>query len=788
MRELFLAWRRLALWRGTGLVALVSLGVGCAAVLAVAAVFHHVLVADLPFANGDRLVAVTEVNADGRAMPMAGPNFVDLQARHGGIEALAGYGGDTSSVYFDSGTRKLGSYGVTPQFFETLGVVPQGRALTPDLDKAQVAWVSERVWREAFGNRAGFDGARLTVWDMTLDVVGVIPDRLAFPADAQVWFPMGLFGEQTSRTAHNLDAIGRLAAGVTPAQARSDADAIGRTLAQEHAGDIDLASFGIVGLKEDLGARAKPVLWTLLFAAALLLAAAAGNVANLALARHLARGHELAVRAALGAARSRLLRGALAEGLCLGLAAAVVGVVAALVTLRLFGSMVGTQLPGIADAALQLQTVLPCFALTVLLAIGAYALPMLRGRDDPAAGLAEGGARGGTSRASLRLRRVLLAVQIALATVLVAATLLLGRSFVGLLDVDPGFDASGNVMAEVVLPPEFATERRTQVYERIRESLETLPGVEAAGLTNALPLSGNGSNGQFLVEDGKNTTGYAEYRAVSAGYFAAMGMPLREGRDIATTDVNGQPHVAVISRRVARETFPNGDAIGQRIQYGNMDGDTTLITIVGVVDDVRERGLDRPASATVYVAAAQRAASVREPGFVVRGQGAAAALAQRVVQAVLAVEPAAQASVRPVASLIGDSLALRRFTLQLFAALCGAALALALVGIYSLAAYMVRERQRELAVRLSLGASPASIRRLVLLQGAATQIGGIVAGLVLFAAGAHWLSSLVTGIGVHDVSGYAITAAVLGSCVLLAGLIPARRATRVPPMAALRHV
>lgn len=787
-RDFVSAWHRLALWRSTGLVALLSLGVGCAALLAVAAVFFHVLVADLPFAHGDRLVAISERDDTGRTMPVAGPNFADLAARHRGFDALAAYAGDVPSVYFAKATHKLGSYGVSPTFFETLGVAPQGRALTPDLDKAQVAWVSERVWREVFGAPATFDGARLTVYDMPLDVVGVVPDALAFPAEAEVWFPLGLFGEQSSRTAHNLELVGRLAPGVTLVQARIDAEAIGRALAAENAGDIDLASFGVAGLKDELGARARPVLWALLFAAALLLAAAAGNVANLALARHLKRGHELAVRSALGAGRARLLREALAEGLCLGVAASVFGVVSAVVVLHVLTRVVGAQLPGIADAALQPQPVLFCVALSLLLAVGAHLLPMLRERADPSAGLAEGGTRSSASRASLRLRRGLLAVQIALATVLVASTLLLGRSFVGLLNVEPGFDASHSVVADVTLPPEFALERRAQVHERMRETLATLPGVESAGLVSALPLAGNGSDGQFNIDDGSGGTGYAEFRVASPGYMAAMGIAVREGRDFETRDVAGQPHVALISRRVARETWPQGNAIGQRIQYGNMDGDATPITIVGIVDDVREGGLDKPAAASVYVVAAQRPNALREPGFVVRGQGSATALAQQVAQAIAAVEPAAQARVRPVASLIGDSLALRRFTLQLFAALCGTALVLALVGIYSLAAYLVRERQRELAVRLSLGASPQAIRRLVVTQGIGTQLGGIVAGLLLFAFGAQWLSSLVFGVGVHDPSGYIVTAFVLAACALGASWLPARRAARTSPMAALRHV
>lgn len=787
-RDLVSAWRRLAPWRGTGLVALLSLGVGCAALLAVAAVFFQVLVADLPFAHGDRLVAVSERDATGRVMPVAGPNFVDLAARHRGLDQLAAYGGDVPSVYFAKSTHKLGSYGVTPTFFDTLGVVPQGRALTAGLEQAQVAWVSERVWREVFGAPATFDGARLTVYDMALDVVGVVPDELAFPAQAEVWFPMGLFGEQSSRTAHNFELIGRLAPGVTLEQARSDADAIGKSLASEHAGDIDLASFGIIGLKDELGARARPVLWALLFAAALLLAAAAGNVANLALARHLKRGHELAVRSALGAGRARLLREALAEGLCLGLAASVLGVISAFGVLHVLAGLVGAQLPAIAGTALQPQPLLSCVALSLSLAVGAYLLPMLRERNDPSAGLAEGGTRSSASVASLRLRRLLLGAQIALATILVASTLLLGRSFVGLLNVEPGFDPTHAVMADVVLPPEFATERRAQVYERLRETLGALPGVQSAGLVNALPLAGSGSNGQFQVDDGSGNTGYAEYRVASPGYLAAMGIALREGRDFEARDAAGQPHVALISRRVARETWPQGNAIGQRIQYGNMDGDATPITIVGIVDDVRERGLDKPASASVYVAAAQRAGTLNEPGFVVRGQGSATALSQQVARAIVAVEPAAQARVRPVASLIGDSLALRRFTLQLFGALCGAALVLALVGIYSLAAYLVRERRRELAVRLSLGASPQAIRRLVVAQGLGAQFGGIAAGLLLFGFGAQWLSSLVFGVGVHDPSGYVVTAAVLAACALGANWLPARRAARIPPMAALRHV
>jgi predicted permease len=617
-----------------------------------------------------------------------------------------------------------------------------------------------------------------------------MPQGFGYPRNAEVWVPRELFPPDISRTAHNWSVVGRLRPGVTPEQAREDLAAVAGQLKQELGQGTDAAGLAVTPLQEHLVGRVRKALLIILVAVGFLLLVACTNVANLLLAQMTGRRGEFAVRVALGAGRLRLARQFVTENMLLALAGGALGVVLAFWGVDLILALNQGALPRAEEIGVDARALAFTLGLSLLIALGLGLAAVAHvGGEDVQSGL-KGLSRGrSASGEGARLRGLLVVAQVALTMLLLVGAGLLGRSFLRLLEVEPGFRPEGVVAMSMSLDTSGGEEKEKRAalfYGQLLERLGALPGVTAVGGTNSIPLTGTGSNGLFLIDNDAAKQGDAEYRRTSAGYFAAMGIPLLRGRLYGPADGPGAPPAAVISQALAQKYFPGEDPVGRHIQFGNMDGDKRLLEIVGVVGDVRERGLDAAPSRTIYANAFQRPQSA-SLSIVVRAEGDAAALVPAMREAVRSLDPEVPVTFRPLEQVYSSSLDQRRFSLVIFGVFACGALLLAALGLYGVVAYTVRQRTHEIGIRMALGARGRDIIRQVLRRGMTLAGIGIALGLVAALALTRVLASLLYEVGANDPATFACVALVLAAVALAACLIPARRASKVEPMEALRY-
>lgn len=793
LHQLLLGARGLSRRLSFSLLSLLSLSLGIGASVAIYAVVDAVLLQPLPYAGADRLVQVEEVDADGRKMPLAQPNLVDLRARHHGLLALAEYSGGATTVSSANRAVRTGAYLVGSDFLKVLQVPPViGTGFGASVAEAG-ALVSHRYWEESLGAPADLAGRSVSAFGLTLPIVGVMPDSFQFPQGAEIWMDARAIPPNDSRSAHNWSVIARLREGVGAEQAQADARAIGAALQREHGSDVDLSAFALTDLRESMVGSVSAALWVLLAGVNFLLLIAATNVTNLFLAHALSRRQELAVRDALGAGSARIAAQFVVESVLLGLAGMLIGLLAAHLALGLFAQMAVDLLPRAQDLRLSGRVLGLTTMATLLLSTAIGLIAARSGNRGIAVTLKEGGRSSSAGRAATRVRQGLVVMQGALTVVLLVAAGLLGRSFIGLLQQDPGFEPKGALTVGLTLDAADGAAGDARVVAQLgmlMDRLAAIPGVQAVGGSNGLPLSGDGSNGSFFDEHADfgghpEPLGYAEFRVASAGYLEAMGMRLLRGRDFGSADQPGAPHAALVSRSLADSTWPGRDPIGQRLQFGNMDGHLEVLNVVGVVADVHEQSIERADHGTVYVNYAQRPARARDFNIVVRAKVDPASVSGAVRQ-VLA-STAAELPVRfsSLAEVYRDSISRQRLSLNLFSAFALVALMLAATGLYGLMAFMVGQRRGEIAVRLALGSSPGSVLGLVLRQGIALQLAALAMGMVLALALSRLMSSLLFGVQVHDPLTYASVALLLIGVTFVACWLPARRAARVAPRAVL---
>ncbi len=784
---------------GYSALVVLSLGLGFAAALAILSVADTVLLRPLPYAAAERLVAVREVDAQGTAMRLAEPNFKDVATGLHGIEAIAQYAGGTDLVTSGNRSFRGDVQVVSTNLFDVLGVAPAiGRAFDRGAGAdARVAVVSDAFWREVLGGERDLSRLTIDTFGFRLQVVGVMPPAFGFPDRTSVWLPRDMLPEERSRSAHNWNAIARVAPNVDLTQLRADAGALGARLKAQYGRDIDATAFDLTPLHEMMTGAVRAPLALLGVGAAFLLLIATVNVANLTLARAIGRRKEWAVRRALGAARGRLALQTMLESLVLTAIALALGLVLAQVCLDALVQFAGAQLPRAQELGFNGRVTGAIGVLSALIAMGLGLLPHFG-----ATGLAENlqaQGRGTTlNRGGVRARSALLVAQTALTVLLLVTVGLLGRSFLRLLAVDPGFRTESAIALDLTLPSPAdadAAAAMARRYETLINRLGAMPGISAVGGVSALPLTDTGFNGAFWdgaalpsfegITSPPPSLGYAEYRVASAGYFDAIGIPLLSGRAFDDRDQAQAPHVAVISAALARSVWKDRDPIGQSIQYGNMDGDMRLITIVGVVGDVRDAGLDQNVRGTVYVNLAQRPRAAANLSVVVRGALAPEALLANARAELQRIEPELPVAYRTLDQVYASSLALRRFSLQLLGAFGALALALALSGIYGLMAFAVSERRAEFSLRMALGGSRAQIRQMVLRQGLRLTLMGLVLGAIVAVSASRVLQSLLFGIEASDPVTFALVGAVLIVLSLAACSGPAWRAARSDPRATL---
>ena len=771
-------------------VVVFTLTLGIGACTAIFSIVDAVLLRPLPYREAEKIVSLREVDAKGRQITFAEPNFLDVRARSHTLAAAAQYAVGLTTVLGGSEPARTRVAYVSGDFFKTLGVRPvAGRGFLPEEAKAgghPVAVVSHGYWQRLLDSRNDLAATPLRVGDTSYAVVGVMPQSFNFPKDAEIWLPIEVFPRSQSRTSHGRSVVARLRDRVTLAETRTELSTIGKQLRQEHGAKIDLADIAARPLKEALVGGVSQSLLIIQVAVGLLLLVACTNVANLLLAQATARQREFAVRAALGATRWRLARQFITEHLMLASLAGCVGVVLSFWGVATLVGLNQGNLPRADEISVNARALAFTLALSALVAVALGLVPLLRfGKRDSQEALKAAGRGQSADAASHRLRTTLVVTQVALTMVLLLGAGLLIKSFVKVLEIDPGFRTESAVVMEISLSDE-PPQRRARFYQQVLERFAALPGIAAVGGVNGLPMVGGGANGQFLIDNNPTLKGYAEFRVASPGYFNAMGMRLRKGRLFNPSDGPETPQVALISESLARQYWPHEDPLDQSIQYGNMDGDTHLLRVVGVVSDVREFGLEANTRPTVYVHYLQRPGQAWGFAIVARAQGDVKRLIPAMRSAAQALNRDVPTNFRTLDQVFSSSLDTRRFSLVIFGSFATIALLLAALGIYGVTSYVVTQRRQEIGIRIALGARIADVLRLVIGQGMKSVLLGIAIGLGGAVALTRLIQKLLFGVSPTDPLTFAVIPMLLAIVALLACYLPARRAAKVDPMVALR--
>ena len=794
LQDLRFALRSLRSQAGTTVFAVSTLALGLGAAVSIYAVIDAVLLRDLPYPNADRIVQVSELAEDGHAMRFAWPNYADLSASLTGLDAAAYYAAVSGPVTAAGNMQRATTVYAGGDFFKVFGIAAERGRSFDARTQERVAVVSHALWQGMLNGRDDVIGSTLAIDGQPATIIGVMPPSFAYPEQASVWMPY-TDDPGSSRSAHNWSVVARLRDPAALGEARLAAATLAARLSREYGDQTDAAGFELVPLRDALAGPVRQPLLLLAAGTAFLLLIAITNAANLLLASNASRSRELAVRAALGASGNRIARQIFFEGLLIAAAAGAAALGLAMAAIRLLVHGGDVHLPRLREIAIGSGALV--FVLVAALSIAfvtTLAVLWSRRRRSTTLALRESARGQSPGRSQLAMRAALLVGQTALTTALLVGVGLLGRSFLALLDIDPGYRPESAMTVQLSRPrtrePAVAFDNARRFDEVVRE-IRALPGVETVGGVSSLPLDG-GANGAFWdgsvtdIGQAPKPIGYAEFRVASGDYFAAAGIPLLAGRSFDERDRADGNHVAVVSAAAARAAWGDADPLGRRIQYGNMDGDMHVLTVVGVVGDVHERSLDRAPVGAVYVDLDQRPLAAAAFNLVVRSSLELSALApslRRLLENHAADMPYALA---PLADLRSNALAERRISLVLLSAFGLIALVLAVGGLYGLMAYSVGQRRHEFALRQALGADRGRVMRLVLRSGLGIGAAGIVVGLALALAGSRLATNLLYGVASTDPLTLGGVALLLLGTILLACLLPARRASAIAPGEALQ--
>jgi len=792
-------------------VAILTLALGIGATTAIFSVVYGVLLRPLPYRDSNRIMAVFEVTSKDRPSRVADPNFDDFRDQSRSFQAIAKYNEVIASVSGASQPTRTTVAHVSPDFLKVFGIQPiLGRDFSASDAKkgaGPTVLVSYGYWKQHLGSPQDLSQSNLTIASGVFTVIGVLPAEFRFPAEVELWLPADLYGENPSRTSHNYNAVGRLRDGVTVEQANRDISAIARRIhdMSSEQGDYLLKDGIVVPLQESITGKARSPLLVLFGAVGFLLLVACANVANLLLAQASARERELAIRSALGAARGRLIRQFLTETFLLSLFGGGLGVLGAFWGVSGLVALAPENLPRLDSVSISIPVLVFAFLASSAVAVGLGAFTAARATSgDLRKGLVEGGRGQAGSQGSQRVGRVIVAAQIAITLVLVVGAGLFGRSLMKVLEVNPGFRVNDIVTMDVSLPwvdDPKAKAGQAIFFSNLIDRLKQIPGVRKVGAASGLPLDGGLPDGMFLLmkeneipetADGlramfreKERTGNADFCVATGGYFQVLGIPLIRGRIFDERDGANSPQVAVISESLARDRWPNQDPIGHTIEFGNMDGDLRLLTIVGIVGDTHEYGLDVPPRPTVYVNLFQRP---RAAITLTMLSDADTRLVTSAARGILQdLNPEVPTRFRTFSQVYSASLGSRRFNVILIGFFGITALLLATAGVFGVMAYSVSRRTREIGVRAALGADRGDVLRMILGQGLRTIIVGVAIGITGSLALTSTVESLLFGVTATDPLTFGGVTLLLVGAALLACYIPARRATRVDPMVALRH-
>ncbi len=797
-QDLRFAARMLRRTPGFALTAVVVVALGIGATTAAFAVADHVLLRPLPFPDPGRLVKLWEDQSfrGYSRMELSPPTYDDWRRQSRSFESMAAYVASPGNMVGVGTPVRLEGARVGVDLFRTLGVgAVLGRALTAEDgrgDALRAVVLSDDAWRTVFAGDRGVLGRTVVIDGRPCTVVGVMPRGFAFPTrDTQFWTALRFEPDELGDRNNNfLRVVARLKDGVSIDQARAELHVIAARLARQYPEDAN-TSATVVGLRDEVSQQPRLLLAALVAASACLLLIACTNLANLMLARALARRKEMAIRAALGAGLDRLLRQMLTESLVLAAVGGSLGLLLAIAAVPLVARLVPTVLPITGTPPVDARLLTFAVLLSVLTGLAFGAVPALRACRAPGVDGLREGARSGPGRHTERVRGVLVVAQVAASVVLIVAAGLLARALLRVESVDPGFHA-GNVLTlrtTLPLPRYQATARRAGFYRSVLDEIRALPGVRGAAYTSFLPMTMRGGIWPVTVDGRPEDPGApstASLRLVTPGFFATLGIPLVHGRDVTPADTLEAPPVAVVSESFVREHWPGQDPIGRIMNIGLRDR-----TVVGVVGNVRVRGLERESEPQVYMPAGQ----VPDGGLVFYiPQDLAISLATDagiVLPAVRRVIAKADpdlpiSNVRMLSDIVDLDTAPRAMQVRVLGTFAALAFALAAVGLHGLLAFSVSTRAREIGVRMALGATAGSVLRMVLGQALVLAAVGTAAGAALALAAGRSMQSLLAGVSPWDTPTFTAAAALMLGMTLAGALTPAIRAVRIDPVAAIR--
>jgi putative ABC transport system permease protein len=793
LRDLRYALRQLLRTPAFSLVAILTLALGTGATTAIFSVVNGVLLRPLPYPQPDRLVRVHETVPQYGRFSVAPATFLDWRQQATRFERIAAYANGSATITQGEGPERITGAVVSWDLFDLLRVAPaQGTGFRAEQDRPgsnDVIIISHGLWQRRFGGAPDVVGKSIAYSGATVTIIGIMPPDFAFPTRAaEYWRPIALNTANPSRGGHNLGVIARLKDGVTIEQAGAEIKAISERLATQYPDNSAGESAEVVSLHEQIVGTVRPALVTLLAAVAVVVLIACANVANLLLVRASGREKELAIRAAMGADRRRLVAQMLVESLVLGVAGSGLGLLLAYLAIPLVQTLGAGSIPRVADVGID-RTVL-MFAVLASLATGIIfgLAPAWQASRVGLGTVLKEHSRSAVGPQGRWLRNGLLVAEVGLSIVLLVGAALLLRSFARLTSVDPGFRADRVLAFQVALPqPTYPQDsNRVAFFDAFLERLEATPEIENVGMVQTLPLRGSyvltfDVRGRAPAEPGKEVS--ANHRGVSPGFFTALGIPLKQGRLLNAHDTETSPMVAVVDETFARRFFSNENPIGQGIDIGN--GSDGYYEIVGVVGAVHNSGLSAEPEPTMYVPFKQGVFA--SMWVVARTSGDPQAASGVVRQTLKTLDPGLPAFLMtPLSTIVNDSVADRRFSMLLLGTFALIALFLAAVGLYGVVAYSVTQRTREIGLRMALGASPGSVLGLIVGGGMKLALAGVVVGLAVATLVTRLVTTMLFQVEPLDPTAYVATSVVLLLVAAVACYIPARRAMRVDPLVALQ--